>query len=162
MSRRIDGYDRKLLALLRDNSRLDDTKSGSLIGKSGNATRLRRIKLEDAGVIERYTICISTDALLYSSYFYMLVKLVSNNKSVETRFEHYVRSKNEILSADELAGEWDYILYVGCVNSQAIDRISLEIRKMDMVDNAISLKHAGQIKPYNVDYDQVVLPQLDN
>ena len=66
MSFELDGYDRKILALLQENARLGFSEIGRRIHLTSPAVAERVRRLEEAGVIEAFTVKLNLRKLGYS------------------------------------------------------------------------------------------------
>ncbi|GGG31708.1 transcriptional regulator [Dokdonia pacifica] len=71
----IDSIDNKLLAILKDNSRLSFADLGRKINLSPSAVRERVQKMEDNEVIEKYSIQINQRKLGYDIEAFILLKV---------------------------------------------------------------------------------------
>ncbi|MBB6217764.1 Lrp/AsnC family leucine-responsive transcriptional regulator [Anaerosolibacter carboniphilus] len=104
----MDQIDKKIIELLKEDSRLNFKSIGEQIHMTGQAVGNRIRKLEDKRIIERYTIQLDTQKQgLISAYITLLMK--SND---HYRVRQFVQEKSEIVDAVRISGEGCYILKV--------------------------------------------------
>ncbi len=71
----VDGIDEQLLNMLKDNSRLSFADIGRKIKLSPSAVRERVQKLEDVGIIKKYSIQLDNKKLGYDLEAFILLKI---------------------------------------------------------------------------------------
>ncbi len=122
----MDNIDRNILRALRVNARASNVQLAEEVGLSPSAC-LRRIKLlENAGVIQGYTVLLgSTD----SQGIAVLINITLERQTVEylNRFENAVRKHPEIQECYLMTGGADYFLRVEAENAVEFERIHKEI-----------------------------------
>jgi DNA-binding Lrp family transcriptional regulator len=108
----MDAIDRKILAELQTDGRLSVTELGERVGLSLSPCHRRVRALEQAGVISGYRaeIDVTSVGLNFSAIVFVTLK-EANSKSVQT-FESSLHSVPEIISAERLFGDPDYMLHV--------------------------------------------------
>ncbi len=122
----MDNIDRNILRALRVNARASNVQLAEEVGLSPSAC-LRRIKLlENAGVIQGYTVLLgSTD----SQGIAVLINITLERQTGEylNRFENAVRKHPEIQECYLMTGGADYFLRVEAENAVEFERIHKEI-----------------------------------
>jgi len=122
----VDNIDRNILRALRVNARASNVQLAEEVGLSPSAC-LRRIKLlENAGVIQGYTVLLgSTD----SQGIAVLINITLERQTGEylNRFENAVRKHPEIQECYLMTGGADYFLRVEAENAVEFERIHKEI-----------------------------------
>lgn len=108
----MDAIDRKILAEMQRNGRISSTELAERIGLSLSPCHRRVRALEDAGVITGYKAEIDPTAvgLNFSAIVFVTLK-EANSRSV-TAFEASLADVAEIVSAQRLFGDPDYMLQV--------------------------------------------------
>jgi len=108
----MDAYDRKILARLQKDGRISATELAEHIGLSLSACHRRIRGLEESGVISSYRANIDPLAagLAFSSIVFVTLK-EANHQSVQ-EFEASLGHIPEIIRAQRLFGDPDYILHI--------------------------------------------------
>lgn len=125
---RLDAIDRKLLDLLKENARLSYVELGAKVGLSEAAVRRRVKKLQEEGVIKRFTIetGIGREA--------NALALVSVAPSIPTS-EVSAKIKNipGVQKVYEITGQYDVAVLIAGSNIAEINKCIDEIRKINGV-----------------------------
>lgn len=108
----IDGYDRKILALLQDEGRLTNNELAERVHLSASQCSRRRQRLEDEGLIRGYRAVLDRDRLGFSLVNMVSVTLATHNRDNARRFAELLSRLPEVLEAHALTGEMDYILKI--------------------------------------------------
>lgn len=108
----MDDIDRKILSELQQDGRLSVTELGERIGLSLSPCHRRVRALEQAGVIEGYRADIDPAAvgLNFSAIVFVTLR-EGSSKSVQS-FESTLQGIPEIIQAERLFGDPDYMLHV--------------------------------------------------
>lgn len=108
----MDAIDRKILAELQKDGRLSITELGERVGLSLSPCHRRVRALEQAGVISGYRAEIDTSSvgLDFSAIVFVTLK-EANVKSIQA-FEAALHLVPEIIQAERLFGDPDYMLHV--------------------------------------------------
>lgn len=108
----LDQFDFKLLAALEADGRLTNAELGEKIGLSASQCSRRRIRLEEAGVIEGYHARLSSARLGIGLRAFVQVSLSTHSKENAISFRAFVNAIEEIQEAYALTGDADYLLKV--------------------------------------------------
>ncbi|MEO3998247.1 Lrp/AsnC family transcriptional regulator [Mesorhizobium sp. CAU 1732] len=111
-SDRIDGFDRKILALLQDDARLTNNDLSQKVNLSASQCSRRRQRLEDEGFIRGYRAVLDRDRLGFPLVNVITVTLATHNRDNARRFADLLSRLPEVQEAHALTGEMDYILKV--------------------------------------------------
>jgi Lrp/AsnC family transcriptional regulator, leucine-responsive regulatory protein len=125
--RPLDGIDRKILALLRENARRTLADIGAQVSLSVAAVKRRVQRLERDGVIQGYTARIDTSMLGDAIEVVMEVYCADRTSPADVRptFEHL----DEVVTAFTVSGEPDVLLRLR-VNSVAhLEQIVERVRR---------------------------------
>jgi len=146
MSNEIDAVDAQLLALLQRNARSKATDLAEAIGVSDNTVHNRMSRLEDAGVIERYTTEVDPrEAGLQFYYHFTCTTPISDRSEVAEQIISYpeVVDVTELMTGQENL----HIKLVGRTDqdvtrmAQKLDDLNLEITD----ENLIRAEHVNPI-----------------
>lgn len=120
----IDHIDLKILALLKENSRIQWKDIGQEIHMTGQAVGNRIRRLEDLGVIEQYTIALNHAKLGKSVTAFISVFIDSTNHK---GFHTFVQSEASISEVHRISGDGCYLLTAHFSNNEEmqsfLDRI---------------------------------------
>ncbi|KQB83085.1 Lrp/AsnC family transcriptional regulator [Corynebacterium oculi] len=108
----MDGLSRTILSALQDNAR---TTAAGLAARTGAAasTCLRRLRsLESSGAIRGYHADVDPAAVGFSLQVIAFVTLERENRATIEAFEKEVVTIDQVLSAERLFGDPDYLLRV--------------------------------------------------
>ena len=109
---RLDGFDRKILALLQDEARLTNNDLAERVHLSASQCSRRRQRLEEAGFIRGYRAVLDRDRLGFSLVNVITVTLATHNRDNARRFAELLARLPQVQEAHALTGEMDYILKV--------------------------------------------------
>ena len=102
----LDAIDERLIVLLRENSKLSFKALGEKIHMTGQAVGLRVKRLEDEGIIKRYTIDTSDKEMgTMIAYVTLTMKTQAHHK-----VKAFVTQHLEIIEASRISGEGCYFL----------------------------------------------------
>lgn len=108
----LDAVDRRILRALQQDGRLPVTTLAELVGLSPTPC-LRRIKrLEETGVIARYTAAIDPARVGLPIQAFVQVALSSHSEEVASAFHRALALREEVIAAYALSGNMDYMLHV--------------------------------------------------
>jgi DNA-binding Lrp family transcriptional regulator len=108
----MDGTDRKILAELQKNGRLSVTELGERIGLSLSPCHRRVRALEQLGVISGYLAIIDPARVGLNFSAIVFVTLREANSDPVQSFESALLDVPEIIQAQRLFGDPDYMLHV--------------------------------------------------
>jgi DNA-binding Lrp family transcriptional regulator len=108
----MDPINREILSLLQDDGRMSATVLAQNVGLSLSACHRRLKDLEQSGAIERYRAVVSPEAI--GLHFEAIVFVTMGRTDVETvaAFEAAVHEVPEIVEAQRLFGDPDYLIRV--------------------------------------------------
>lgn len=112
MTARLDGFDRKMLALLQEDARLTNGDLSERVNLSPSQCSRRRQRLEKEGFIRGYRAVLDRDRLGFSLTNIVTVTLATHNRDNARRFAELVTQLPQVQEAYALTGEMDYILKV--------------------------------------------------
>src|SRR5215469_12603677 len=112
MAIRLDEVDIQLLAALQADADRTNVQLARLTGLSPAATLHRVRALKDSGVIRIIRAHIDPAAAGFALQVYVSATLTRHDPRYERIFEDQVRALPQVISADSVAGENDYLLSV--------------------------------------------------
>lgn len=98
----MDEIDQKIVALLKDNSRLSNKAIGQLIHMTGQAVGARIIKLEEQEIIKKFTV-----ELNYAQTQFIQVFMANNRFEL---FETMVKQYPQVTAVYKTSGQACYLL----------------------------------------------------
>lgn len=109
---RVDAMNRKILSLLQDDGRMSTTDLASRIGLSLSSCHRRVKELEASGAIERYRAVITPEAVGLTFEALVFVTMGRTDLDTIATFEDTVADEPNIVTAQRLFGDPDYMLRV--------------------------------------------------
>lgn len=108
----LDEIDRKILRELRRDGRIANSQLAERIGLSASPCWNRVRQMEEAGVIEGYTVLLNQQALGVPDTVMIEVTLDRHDDDTFERFGQALADMPEVLEAYLLTGEYDYLIKV--------------------------------------------------
>jgi len=119
----MDKVDRDILRYLQENGRMSNLELARAIGLSPTPT-LRRVRaLERSGAIRGYRAIIDPEAVQRSFQVLVWVDLVQGTREIIEAFEHALLDIPDVVEAQRLFGEPDYLLRVAVRDSDEYERL---------------------------------------
>jgi DNA-binding Lrp family transcriptional regulator len=109
---RLDGFDRKMLALLQADARLTNNDLSEQVNLSPSQCSRRRQRLEDEGFIRGYRAELDRELLGFPLVSMVSVTLATHSPDNSRRFAELLARLPEVQEAHALTGEMDYILKI--------------------------------------------------
>ena len=122
----MDKIDRKILAELQRNGRASLQEISQAVGLSSTPCWTRMKKLEETGVIERYTVNLNADALGLGETVMVQVTLDSHSDNTLEKFGETLASIPEVVEAYLVSGEYDYLLRIAVKDTKDYERLLRE------------------------------------
>jgi DNA-binding Lrp family transcriptional regulator len=108
----LDNIDCAILNKLQGNGRLPNVQLAAEVGLSESAC-LRRVKLlEESGIIDRYVMLISQDAIGKPGNVFVRVTLDGQQREKLAAFEAEISRVSEVMECYLMSGDFDYLLRV--------------------------------------------------
>lgn len=120
----LDQTDLHILALLRENSRLQWKDIGEQVHLSGQAVGNRIRRMEEQGIIQGYTTIIDTSKVGPALTAIISMFMNSNDHQAFIRF---ISSRHEVIEAHRTTGEGCYSLIVGVSDQTALNALLDEL-----------------------------------
>jgi DNA-binding Lrp family transcriptional regulator len=119
----VDALDREILAVLQDDGRLSVTDLAGRVGLSVSPVHRRLRDLERSGVIRSYRAIVDPEAIGLSFDALVFATMRQGDRDILTEFEQAVEAIPNILQAQRLFGEPDYLLRVVTTDQAAFQRL---------------------------------------
>lgn len=122
----MDKTDRKILAELQQNGRASLQEISQAVGLSSTPCWTRIKRMEEAGVIERYTVNLNAEALGLGETVMVQVTLDSHSDNTLEKFGETLASIPEVVEAYLVSGEYDYLLRIAVRDTKDYERLLRE------------------------------------
>ena len=122
----MDRLDRKILSVLQGNARASLQEIGQAVGLSPSPCWGRIKKMEEAGVIEGYTVRLNPRALDLADTVLVMVTLDSHSDNTLEKFGETLASIPEVIEAHLVSGDYDYLLRVVVKDTRDYERLLRE------------------------------------
>jgi Lrp/AsnC family transcriptional regulator, leucine-responsive regulatory protein len=152
----LDDLDWRLLTRLQDDARVSSAELARHLQLSAPGLQKRLRRLEDKGVIERYSTVVNREAVGLDLLCFVLVMLAHHRPDSVQRFRDGIRAMPEVLECHYLTGEFDCLMKLVVSNHEELQRFLERLMKVGGVDRlrtSIVLNEikAGTSLPLNVD-----------
>ena len=117
----MDATDRKILALLQDDSSLSVAEIGSRVGLSSTPCWKRIQRLEADGVLIKRVALLDQDKLGLGVTVFVSIETSDHSQDWLDRFAQVVGSMPEVMEFYRMAGDVDYMLRVVVADMQSYD-----------------------------------------
>ncbi len=104
---RLDEKDIKILKILNQDANISDAKIGKLIGLSKTSVRVRRIKLQNLGILKIVGVVVLQN--LGIPYADVIVKL-KNDQILREQFINKVMNNDLVYEVTEYMSDWDLLI----------------------------------------------------
>lgn len=122
----MDTLDKKILAALQANARASLQEIGAAVGLSASPCWARIKKMEEAGVIEGYTVRLNPQALGLADSVLVMVTLDSHSDNTLEKFGEVLATIPEVVEAHLVSGEYDYLLRIVVKDTRDYERLLRE------------------------------------
>ena len=119
----MDEIDRDILRHLQQNGRMSNLELAKAIGLSPTPTLRRVRRLESSGAIRGYRAVVDPAAIQRSFQVLVWVDLVQGTREIIETFEQALSDIPDVVEAQRLFGEPDYLLRVAVRDSDAYERL---------------------------------------
>ena len=122
----MDKTDRKILQVLQADARASLQEISQAVGLSSTPCWGRIKKMEEAGVIEGYTIRLNAQAIGLGDTVMVQVTLDRHSDNTLEKFGETLASIPEVIEAYLVSGEYDYLLRVAVKDTKDYERLLRE------------------------------------
>lgn len=122
----LDKIDRRILAALQEDGRMQNVDLAKRVGLSPSPC-LRRVRLlEEAGVVDRYVALLDATKVGLGFTVFARVWLTGQDEDTTNHFVESVKSFPEVLECYLMAGDCDFLLRVAVADLDAYRRFQVE------------------------------------
>jgi len=119
----MDTFDRKILAILQQDSSLSVAEVAERVGLSATPCWRRIRNLQDAGVIEREAAILNPDKLNVGVTVFVNIRTTQHNIDWFERFAGVVAKIDEVVEFYRMSGDVDYLLRIVVPDIAAYDKV---------------------------------------
>jgi Lrp/AsnC family leucine-responsive transcriptional regulator len=123
---KLDKFDISILEALQQDARLSLQDLGKIVGLTASPCWTRVKRLEDAGIIEGYTVRLSPEKLGLPETVILHVSLDSHSDESLFEFGRALESIPEVLEAFLVSGDYDYYIRVAVEDTRGYERFLRE------------------------------------
>lgn len=124
----LDNTDENILDELNNNSRITMKELGKKIHMTGQATSTRVAKLEDNGIIERYTIKVNHEKLGYPVH--AMINITSTNTQNHELYREFILSKDKyVIHHYKISGDGCYLLECRFPSNKILDEFVIALNR---------------------------------
>ena len=123
---KLDKFDISILEALQKDARLSLQDLGKIVGLTASPCWTRVKRLEDAGIIEGYTVRLSPEKLGLPETVILHVSLDSHSDEALFEFGRALESIPEVLEAFLVSGDYDYYIRVVVEDTRGYERFLRE------------------------------------
>ncbi|WP_175423750.1 Lrp/AsnC family transcriptional regulator [Inhella inkyongensis] len=122
----MDRLDRAILAQLQRDARISLAELGKAVGLSSSPCWARIKRMEEAGVIEGYTVRLNAAALGLGDTVIVQLTLDSHSDEALFAFGRALADIPEVLDAYLVSGDYDYIIRIAVADTRDYERLLRE------------------------------------
>ena len=132
----IDEIDRRILAALQKDGRLQNVELAKKIGLSPSPC-LRRVKLlEENGIIERYVALLDAAKIGMGLTVFARVWLKGQDNETVNKFTNEIKKLSQVVECHLMAGDCDFLLRIVAADLDDYRRFQLEhLTRIEVVQN---------------------------
>lgn len=133
---KLDEIDRRILAVLQKDARLQNVELAKKVGLSPSPC-LRRVKLlEENGIIERYVALLDAAKIGMGLTVFARVWLKGQDNETVNRFTSEIKKLSQVVECHLMAGDCDFLLRVVAADLDDYRRFQLEhLTRIEVVQN---------------------------
>lgn len=147
----MDGVDRNILAELQENGRLTVTELATRVRLSVSPCHRRVRELERSGAIRGYRAVVDPDAVGLTFEALVFVTLRQEDRGTVAAFEQTVAEIPNVLQAQRLFGDPDYLLRIVSADLPAFQRLYDEqlatLPGVQRLSSTLVMKHVVRDRP---------------
>jgi DNA-binding Lrp family transcriptional regulator len=144
----LDRIDRRILAELQRDGRLQNVELAARVGLSPSPCLRRVRQLEEAGVIDRYVALLSPAKIGAGFIVFARVWLSGQDEDTVSHFVETIAKLPEVMECHLMAGDCDFLLKVALADLEAYRRFQMEhlnrIRGVQNVKTEIPMQNIKQ------------------
>lgn len=126
----MDETDRKIIGLLKNHARMTSSEISKRVQLSIPAVSERIRKLEETGIINKYTLMLNRSKMNLELMAFIFVNVETPHI---TTFREKMIQCSEVLECHHMAGEYDYLLKVVVRNTTELEKFITDTIKKDVL-----------------------------
>ncbi|WP_169945715.1 Lrp/AsnC family transcriptional regulator [Microbispora sp. H11081] len=147
----MDAIDRKILAALQEDGRLTVTELAARVGLSVSPCHRRLRELERSGIIRGYRAIVDPEAVGLPFHALVFVTMLQEDRATLLGFEKAVAEIPEVVQAQRLFGDPDYLLRVLTADLAAYQRLEddrlASLPGIQRLTTTLVMKHIVDSRP---------------
>ncbi|ADH69135.1 MULTISPECIES: Lrp/AsnC family transcriptional regulator [Nocardiopsis] len=147
----MDNVDRKILAELQEDGRLSVTELAHRVGLSVSPCHRRLRELERAGVVSGYRAVVDAEAVGLGFQALVFVTMRQEDRDTVAAFERAVEDIPQVVQAERLFGDPDYLLRVVSADLAAFrvlyDESLATLPGVQHLSSTLVMKHVVRERP---------------
>ncbi|MDP9848284.1 Lrp/AsnC family transcriptional regulator [Streptosporangium lutulentum] len=147
----MDVIDRKIIAVLQEDSRLTITELAARVGLSVSPCHRRLRELERGGTIRGYRAVVDASALGLTFQALLFVTMRQEDRDTLLSFEAAVTRVPEVVQAQRLFGDPDYLLRVVTADLTAYQELEDDVLSalpgVQRLNSTLVMKHVVNDRP---------------
>jgi DNA-binding Lrp family transcriptional regulator len=147
----VDAIDRKILAVLQEDGRLTVTELAARVGLSVSPCHRRLRELERSGTIRGYRAVVDAAALGLTFQALVFVTMRQEDRDTLLGFEAAVAQVPEVVQAQRLFGDPDYLLRIVTADLKAYqeleDDVLAALPGVQRLNSTLVMKHVVNDRP---------------
>ena len=144
----LDEKDKILLTHLQDDARMTSAELGKLVDLSPSGVQKRLHKLEENGLIKKYTAIIDRKNLGFDLLVFVHVTLQGHTPESVAQFDQAIQEMSQVLECHRVTGTADYLLKVVVRDHEHLDRFLmtrlLPMPAVERVNSTLVLKEVKE------------------
>lgn len=127
----LDSVDKKIIRCLQNNSRMNASAIGEAVNMSVSAVIERIKKLENSGVIKKYTVCLNEEKLGNDVLAFVEVSTEQYKyNEVISGVQEFVQNCPQILECHVVTGNSDILLKVVTESTKSLEKILNNLKEV--------------------------------
>lgn len=141
----MDSIDINILNVLKENSRMSTSEISKKVNLSVPAVAERIRKMQEAGIIEKFTIKLNREKMNYKLLAFICIN-IDRTENIQN-FRKAIVQHNCVLECHHIAGEYDYLLKVLVEDTKALEYLlSDTLKKIKGVINSNTIISLSTLK----------------
>ena len=150
----MDITDKKILEILSEDASTTSTEIGKKVSLSVPAVNKRILRLQNEGVIERFTV-ITNQSKTEKTIIAFVFIVMKYGESVKSLLK-YADEERDILECYSITGDYDYLLKICAKDIESLENKILEIKNIKGV-----IKSHTMISLMEHKFSPAILPDID-
>ncbi|MBP6455086.1 MAG: Lrp/AsnC family transcriptional regulator [Chitinophagaceae bacterium] len=149
----LDEKDKMILKLLQQNAKITVNEISQKINLSASPIHERIKRMEQQGIIERYTTRLNSSKLHRNLMVICYVSLKEHSKNAGTKFIKSILAMPEVIECYSISGEFDFMLKV--VGESMEKYYDFHVNKLSQAENVGHIQSTfvmGKIKESRLDF----------